>query len=484
MIAAALLALLAFTPPVIAAPGRFELDLSEKDGEYVCTLHAKDAPIEDILSEVAQRTFRKLDGLEDKKKLGTVSAELVDRPLVQSLHTLLGCVGMRARISSSTIQILPDLDDRADAELLDDQAELHYLRALKAFPDADDAPQAEIALAEIQLRRDNDAAALAHYQTLARRHADSPLAPEALFQAGMILEHMGEWRAALTTFTTLANLVQPHAYAARARLELARCMAQDDDPRQALFMLDGLESVFPNPDPRERQARLYVRARACVGVGHHGEALRALEEAEKIGDERTLAPDAMELRAEALENFGRTAEAARAWLAFSRDARGADRRRGLVEAARLSADAQDWIAVLMIQKHAGSIAAIEPYAHAAREALGISTSTSQPMPTAQALDAIEDQIADGAFRPALSACERLYRTRGSLAEIDLTRLAVAYARALDADKGINAALEVLREVLRTQKDVENRRALYLLAAELFENRGMFDEAIAAYRGEL
>lgn len=484
MIAALFLALFAAAPPSTAALGRFELDLSEKNGEYVCTLHAKDAPIEDILSEVAQKTFRKLEGLEDTKKLGTVSAELEDRPLVHTLHTLLGSVGLRARINSTSIQILPDLDDRADAELFDDQAELLYLRALKAFPESEEAARAELALAEIQLRRENDAAALSHYQALARRHVESPLAPEALFQAGTILERMGEWRVALTTFTTLANLVQPHAYAARARLELARCMAHNDDPRQALFMLDGLEHVFPSPDERERQARLYVRARALVGIGNHGEALRALEAAEKIGDERTLAPDAMELRAEALEHFGRTSEAARAWLAFARDARGADRRRAFVEAARLSAAAHDWIAVLMIQKHAGAPVAIEPYARDAREALGVPASVAASLPVAQELDAAEEQIANGSHRTALGACERLYRMRASFADEDVTRLALAYARALDSEKGLEPALEVLREIVRTQKNLENRRALYLLAAELFENRGMFDEAIAAYRGEL
>lgn len=490
MIAALLLAcapLLSFASATSMAPGSFDLRMREVDGDVLCSVQAKNVSVQAVIEEIAQRTARTLTGFEGRGTLEAISVHIEERPLQYAVATSLGATGLRARITSTSIDVYPDLGTRATPEELDDQTEVAYLRALKAFPDDTAASRAEFALAEIQERRGNDAAALSHFEAVARRTADAEFIPDALMRAGVILERMGDWREAARPFSALANLAEPHPHQARARLEIARCMTYTGDARQALFMLDALEQVFPAADAHERQARLYVRARALNGTEQHADALRTLAEAESLGSDATQNASAMEMRAEALEHFARPAEAARAWLSFSEAARGADRRRALANAARLALDADDWIAVLMIEKYArgsGAEGDIAEFARSARANLGLDGNGGLPTSPEESLMRAEELLSARAFRSAVQTCEALYRTRELLDEALFTRLASVYARALDADRGVGEAIDVLRAAVRSMKDVENRKRMYVLAAELYESHELFDEAIAAYGGNL
>ncbi len=482
VIASLLLALL-----TAAAPGGYELRLRDADGEVLCSLQAKSASVEAILNDIAERTSRSVTGLEGHGVLESVSVLLEERPLNQAITTVLGCAGLRARITSDSIEVLSDLGQRATADELDDQTEVSYLRALKSYPDDAGRARAEFTLAEIQERRGNDAAALAHYESVARDSADDALAPDALLAAGTILERMGDWHEATRPFSALANMPDFHPHQPKARLEIARCMTYTGDARQALFMLEALEQAFPAKSSKERQARLYVRARALNGTDQHGAALRALESAEAMGADPQENAPALELRAEALEHFGRPAEAARAWLSFSEHARSSDRDRALVNAARLSLDAHDWIAVLMIEKLArcsGAEGDIAASARAARQSLGLEASDAGGSSPETDLLRAEELFNERLFRQATQACEALYRTRELFDESLFTRLVLLYARALDADRGVDSAIGVLRAAVRSLNEVESRKAVYVLAGELYESHELFDEAIAAYGGTL
>lgn len=470
-----------------AAPSGYDLRLRDVEGEILCSVQAKNASVEAIVLDIAQRTSRTVTGFEGQGVLESVSILLEERPLNQVVTILLGSVGLRARMTSAAIDVSPDLGRRTSADELDDQTEVAYLRALKAFPEDPGAARAEFALAQIQERRGNDAAALTHYESVARQSGDDVLAPDALLAAGTILERMGDWREAVRPFTALANRIDPHPHQSTARLEIARCMTYTGDARQALFMLDALEQVFPALTPKDRQARLYVRARALNGTDQHAAALRALDSAESLGADATQSVQALELRAEALEYFQRPAEAARAWLAFAEHARAPDRRRALASAARLALDAHDWIAVLMIEKHAigsGAENDIAASARTARQSLGLEGSGDlRSSPETDLLEA-EELLNGRLFRQAVQACEALYRTRELFDEALFTRLVVVYARALDAERGVDAAIGVLRAAVRSMKDVASRTVVYLLAGELYESHELFDEAIAAYGGIL
>ncbi len=470
-----------------ASFGGYELRLRELDGEILCSLNAKSASVDSILKDIAERTSRTVTGLEGHGALDTVTVLLEERPLNHAITTVLGCAGLRAHVTSDSIDVVADLGQRAGADELDVQTEVAYLRALKNFPEDAGAARAEFTLAEIQERRGNDAAALSHYENVARSSVDSELAPDAMLAAGTILQRMGEWHEAMRPLSSLANLQEFHPHQPKARLEIARCLTYTGDARQALFMLEALEQVFPSRSPKEHQARLYVRARALNGTDQHAAALRALDAAEALGGDPHENTQALELRAEALEHFDRPAEAARAWLSFSEHARPADRRRALVNAARLALAAHDWIAVLMIEKLArgsGAEGDIAAHARSARQSLGLETENASAFAPETELLRAEELFDGRLYRQAVQACEALYRTRELFDEPLFTRLVLVYARALDADRGVDAAIGVLRAAVRSMTDVENRKSVYVLAGELYESHELFDEAIAAYGGTL
>lgn len=468
-----------------------DLVIQEIEGDLVCSIHARRASLSTLLSEIAERTGRKIEGLDACGALEPITVELDGRPLNQVVHTLLGCAGLRARIHPTAIEVLPDLGPRASAEDLDEQAGVAWLRALQNHPEHPLGAQAEIRLGEIQERRGHARTAAGHYDLVVRNWPESALAPEALVRCGAILEKNGQWSEAAVRFTTLANLVQPHTYATKARLELARCLAGSNDARQALFVLDALDNLFPDPPLRERQARLFVRALALGGLGRHGEALHTLQDADAIGVESEWQEEALELRAEALEHFDRPAEAARMWLKLSQSSQGKEKERALVNAARLAHEAGDAIGVLMIQRSAAGTAAaasIEAFAREARQELELDEAGTNSIDVQAALDRAQELATSHSWIQAREVLEPLYARRDQLDAPTLVLVAVAHARAMDGDgdgvRGLEAAIEVLRECALSLVDVENRKPLYVCAGELYEKHERYDEAIAAYGGSL
>jgi tetratricopeptide (TPR) repeat protein len=482
---AALPAVLACAAP-LCAQGTYTLAIREVQGDLIATLHARGARIEELLADVAERTHRKLVGLERLDRSEPLSAELADRPLNQVLFTVAGCAGARLRLNPTSIEVFPDLGGGASEDELEEQESIAYLRALQAHPQHALGAHAELVLGGIQEQHGNLRAAIGHYELVARNHPDADELPESLWRAGTLLERLADWTAAAGSFTALANLPVQHVWASRARLELARCLALSGDARQSLLLLDALENLFPTTQYAEVQSRLFVRALALHGAGRRGEALAALAEADRMGIEPGWETQATELRADALEHFDRPAEAARAWLKLAQLVEGSERERALVHAARLARVAGDPLAVLMIERSAegtGARASIEPWALEARAALGLDVPTAAAR-LATAIETAQSWLSTHLPHQAALVLEPEWSARAALTESELVQLGTVYARALDEDKGIDLALNAVRLALRDVHGDVGRRALFVVAGELFERHERWDEAARAYGGEL
>lgn len=479
---------LACLAPAARAQGTYDLEIREVQGDLVASLRARNARVEEVLADVAKRTDKKLVGIERLGKTDPLSAELVERPLNQVLYTIAGCADARVRVNPTTIEVFSDLGGGASVEELEEQATVAYLRALQAHPEHALGAHAELVLGEIQERHGNRRAAVGHYELVARNFPIADEVPESLWRAGKLLEELGEWTGGVAKFRALSNLDVEHVYASRARLELAHCLVRTGDARQAQLLLDALDNLYPTVDRAETRGRLFVHAMALRATGRDAEAMRALAEADRMGVEARWEAPAAELRAQVLEAFDRPAEAARAWLAFAKldVVAPKDQERAFVNAARLAQAAGDPLAVLMIERTASGTAAasaIAPIAAGARAELGLAAPTPASRLEA-ALDKANAWIAAHLAHQAVQALEAPWRERESLEEKDLLALAATYARALDEDKGVDAALDALRDVLRVVPSPAGKAAIHVVAGELYEKHERYEAAARAYGGDL
>lgn len=479
---------LALSTAHAAAQGTYDLVVKEIEGDVFASLRAKNARIEEILTDVAGRTHKKLVGLERMGKSEPLTAELSDRPLNQLLYTVAGCAGARLRVNPTSIEVFSDLGGGASVEELEEQATIAYLRALQANPTHPQGARAELVLGGIQEKHGNLRAAVGHYELVSRNYPESDLVPESLWRAGSLLVRLSDWTGGATVFTRLANLEQDHVYPARARQELARCLAESGDARQALLLLDALDNLFPTTDSNELQARLFVRALALHGMGRHGDALRTLTRADEMGTAPEWEASAMELRATAFEHFDRPGDSARAWLRLTQLLDGAHRDEAFVNAARLAQAAGDPISVLMIERtarDAGSraIDRIAPVALAAKQELGLAAPTPESRLEA-ALERARGYLSAHLAHQAVLALQSYWMEREKLDEPDVARLARLYAQATEEDTGLDDAIAILARAARELRMQEPRNLLLVTAGELFEKHERFDDAARAYGGDL
>lgn len=472
---------------LLPAPAH-EVSLREVDGDLLCSVRASDAPVRALVEELGARLGRRVVGFDDLPPTARVSVQLADRPVAQVLRYVLGAAGLRARLTPSEIAVEAELPPFARPEELLDAAMDAYLAALVRFPDHPEGAGARLALGTLEEHRGRSERAAQHFDRLVEGYPDSPLVPEALWRGGRALVATLAFGEARRRFTDLANLQLPHPYHASARLELARCLVNQDDARQALFVLDALERAYPTEERRERAERALVRAQAEVASGLHLEALRTLEQASVLEPALMVSLEAMELRARALERAGRPNDAAIAWIAFSRDPRTQNARRALKEAARLALEVPGQeLAVIFVhglaqergfgEELAGELAQ-------ARGRLGLSAPSLVEATALERLQRGELLLADGVHDAARATLEALLPLREELQPRERRRLAEALAAARVATGDVEGALDVLRRTVPELESPDQRRALYLLAGELLESAGRFAEAVDAYGGRL
>ena len=102
----------------------------------------------------------------------------------------------------------------------------------------------------------------------------------------------------------------------------------------------------------------------------------------------------------------------------------------------------------------------------------------------QRLTRFERRIAAGSIEGLLEPLERIHHLSETEDEALRVRALVARGRVLAGHGALDTALELFRAYLPEFADPENRRRIYLLAAELLEAEERIDEAIEAYRGRL
>ncbi len=511
MIRVALLGAFLLVPP---QPAEIDVQLNTVDGEVVCTVHTRGASPAEVLAEIARKSERALVGLDGVAPAEAVPVWLDERPLHFVVQTIAACAGWRAHVNIARIELDPDLGHGDPCEAFEDQCFAANLRAIRAHPDHPLAAEGEMVLGEIRERRGDLRAAESHYSSVAKRFEKSAVAAEALLHSGLIQERLGDWSSAKEQFSALANLAQPHPYQARARLEIAHCMAELGDGRQAGFVLDTLEKLFPTTLTSERQSRLYVRARALLAARNAADAswhaaegakntvdaakyeaeaarnaadaAKALSAADELGHNSEWDADAMELRAQVLAHFGRNSESARAWLAYAQKTAGQDRLRAWVNAAQQAREADDVLGVLCVLHLAQGTraeSAIEAIAEEARKGIGLVGGDDSVLGgdlLAQAR-ALIDQRKGARALTLLAAPYQRREERQADARLELVTL---YARALAGEKGVDAAVAELRRNLDSFSEPASRKQLCTTAGELYEAAERFDDAIRAYGGQL
>lgn len=457
----------------------FAATLRVEDGETLCTLAGRGVRVEDALRRLAHLGGRTIEGLEGSRGDALVDLDLRDRPFEQCLRVLAGCAGLDARLDEGAI-VLSAPSDAAE------QAELAWLRAVRAHPDRPEAAQARLALGQAELRRGNAAGARVHWQSLVAAHSTSMEAAEALLLTGRTLELEGEWSEAAVAWSQLANHGLQHPWQTEARLGLARAWSMKGDGHLALSILESLEQLHPLAGPDEVVERLLAKARALQVAGRAVDALDALRAAARLDPLRIERPDALELHAGICAAAGLHGEAARLWFASAAKLEGAARARHLAEAAREADLDGDLLGLLFLERVAkGSSASteVEHFAAKARGTLGSDASLAQLAASAR-LERARELRAEGACARALVVAEPLVAERGGLDE-DAWLLAVELAaRCADEAHGVERAVLVVKEALaRTNVDASRRR-LCLVAGELYEAREMWDLAADAFGGQL
>jgi tetratricopeptide (TPR) repeat protein len=489
MKAIALAALLALQAPVQDdESARLVVELEVLEGETLCTVSSREAPLYEVVREIAERADLELDGFRDEWQRLLVSAELRRRPLRQALSYLLGSVDLEADVRQGALYVRPAPDDPGANELFE-RAAAFYQRVLRDFPDHPQAALVLHDLASIEEHRGSLAAARARYEALIQQFPDSELVPGALIRVGRILQGANEWSEARVRFEDLLRLPQPHEFEHEARIELVRCLTRTGEGERALDILDQLDVLAPAKTLEETTDRRLLRARSLYATGSAPEALEALASVtvSRLSEEQRL--DYLEIEASACDEIGEPARAARAWLAFASSASDpAGRSRGLAQAARSSLAAEDELGALFVSELARRQGVAGPEVAAAIEsaslALRADVAGSEAIALRQRVERGERLLAAGAAGEALDALRSAAKRSGELDPALRLRFALAYGRSLASEINVDAALALFREQLSSLEDPEARRAVYVLAGELLEAAGRTDEAIEAYRGRI
>lgn len=460
----------------------------ESDGEGpLVSVHARRAPLERVISEIARQLGRSVQGADRLAGHEPLDVYLDARPPARALTWILGTVGLRADLAGDAIVIADETAPYpAETELLA-LAESAFLYALKDAPRHERSAYAEMALARIQEERGDLEAAVKHYDFVKEKHFAHELAPEALLRSARHLAALGEWALAADRYYELAGLDRPHPYHAVARLELARTLCFLESPKKALHVLDALDTHYPTRDDAKVRERLLVRARGLALAGEGTDALRVLEIVEGTSEQADWSREAREVRALALEALGHAGEAGVAWLAFARDAEGPQRETALRRSARLALEAEDELGALFVHAFAAKQGRAEltlPFADEARARLGLASDDPARTTPARQLARGAELLARGESARAVAALEPLFRHRAQLTPGERLRLAVAHAEALAAQGQAERAIFVLRTVAEGLSEEEARREIYVTASRIHERRGALPEAIEALEGRL
>lgn len=478
------LALLA--APTFAGDG-YEIQVDRRDGRWWCSLEAQRANLRDVLRSLSLKLGVHVEGLDVVAPEQEVTAQLDDRELHEVLARVLGAVGLEAELRTNVLRVAAVDFDHASADELRDLAVATYLTAQRRWPDHPSAVDAKLAQAAIEETRGNVPAAIAHLEAAIQRHRNSDKLPDALMHSAELLATQHEWASVVARLSELLRLDRRHGFEIPARLLLARAYAMLDDHEHAFFMLDVVDTYQPASEPSEIQRRQLIRARAELAAGDTTAAAATLDYVERLGQRDEFVLELLELHARVVERSASPAEASEAWLRYGRAAQGTDRTLAFTQAARLALEAGDELGAMFISRLADAErtdeTALEIRQRAAKE-LGIEELLRPSDEHTEKIDRARRLIAGGAARDALGVLKPLFDARKDLEEQPLLELLELYARALAEAKSVDSAIDALRTVVPELHSADARRAVYVLAGELYEAHDRLDDAVEAYQGRL
>jgi hypothetical protein len=473
------------------------------DGELLLSVEARDVSAEALVGLVASRLrIGHVEGFEEVDGHPRVSAHLVERPAHQALRWILGSVGLVAVVGEDTITVSLDVGPSPDGKAMLRKAGTRYFDALRRFPDYPLADRAQMARAKIaeHLGQEQWGAAVLAYDHLIDEYPLSDFVPEAVLRAARLHAQLGNWDQAILRYEKLSKHTDRHPYHAVARAELAEALCRRGEEQterslavamgeKAVYVLDALDSNYSTQDEVQRYERLLVRARATALAGHSIRALQALDAAARYAPAGEKDPRVLELRARAFARAGEHGAASSAWLAWAEAVGAPAHEDGYQRAARAALESGEEIAVLMICARADELGFGESLAGAEAEArthLGLPVTGIQGLDAAINLSRGEAHLSERRWDAAREVLRGVYRDRAQLTPDEYVRLAEAYARTLHRLGHEEAAVDVVRVLLRDLAKEGQRRQLYLLAADLYENRQnpRFDLAVEALKGRL
>jgi tetratricopeptide (TPR) repeat protein len=480
-----LLSLLAVMAPL---QNSVVIETSERNGDLYCSVQAQGYPVHRLMQSLCRKANIELLGFEDIDTSANVTVYLEDRPLHVAVDYILGSAGLHGLIGAKRIDVAAaSLPFRSSDDALQ-SAEVAYLSALQRFPEGVEAAQARLALADIALLKGEKEKAARHYELLVEQPTDMDTHLAARMKAGGILVDLHDWSRAIPHFRFVAESKSDKAIIIKARRQLARCVLMTGESQQALYMIEALNNILDPLNTQDEADRLMISARAKIGLGNTFDGLRDLDRAQHISAGAIDEFEGMDLRAHAMELEGRPVDAALGWVHFSRGKSEDIKREALVRAAKVALSVEgEELAVIFLWKHASNEElgdALLPYANEARARLGLDALTysdgSITIRLNRATQLVDASMPDEAAKVFSSIEPEFFKLKAP----DRIRFATTYAPLIENVEGIREAVDLLRTVVSTLESVDNRAQLYLLAGEIYERHGQFDEAAAAYGGEL
>ena len=487
-----------------SAQGRLQLETEVFEGEVLLTLRAEQVPVARLLSATAEELGLELRGTGGLETELEVDAFLVRRPLRSALNDVLMGAGLRARVTGDALEVEDDLPAFATSHDAFMRSYLAHESLLRETPDHLAAVTFELRLAEacVALGPAHHAQAIVSYDRIAQQHAESPEAPDALLRSASLLSSQGRWNEAALRYRELADLGPDRGkgrFTTDALLGFARCMsslaATSNDPgyrsecaAKALLALDTVELNAPTSDRGARYERAVERARALSLSAEPLKAMKAIDLAATVSPRGPEDPALLALRAEAFTAAQRYGDASTAWMMHARSLEDGEARVASWQRAADAALAGDFeVAVLMIHgvaEDAGFGDALLEQRNAAELRLQLGGERITALTARQSIDRGSRLLEQGLTDEAVVTLRRAWSARETLGDADRVRLAVQYARALDADGLESEAIGVLRAAAGSFDRTTDRQVLYRAAADLHERRGRTTAAIAALRGEL
>ena len=493
--------------PIMAHPQGpvVEVRKDKQTDETLVSVRAENASFRELLGvvafELSASTGRTIElvGLDRIARNPRVDAFLIDRPWRDALRWLAGSAGLAVTLKASSIEVSEALPSFADPRELLVRSLLTYRQILSDHPEIENAPDLHMAMGAIsmQLGPEFYTSAQESYETLIEEHPQSEQLWNAMTQSARVYGLLGEWEQAAVRYHEVADSPATHDFHVTARRALAEALCEigerasnplvkEDNGNKAVLTLQALDRYYPTDAPGERRRRAMLMGRSLALTADPVQALRALDVAADLSPFGASDVEVLALRAKALTATGRHGDAATAWLAVSRQVNGAQMEDALWNAAQSALLGGHELAVLAIHRRANEQGFGHRLDSAALEAklrLGIDTEV-EGFSLGQQLKRALEMVRLKQDASALLALRPIYVRRAELTPAQRLDLALGLAKTLQREDLPVEAIETLRVMVAETDSAMDKRQMYTLAAQIHEDRGDFESAIQALRGNL